>query len=332
MLAAAAAAAVYVATRGPSSALPAGQPASVLVLQASPLQRAFVDNADDRVRGDGDNPFGNYRATLGKAATSEQASGPFPGDEGLFSYRLAGSSPGSAVLVCEYGFARLSVCQAEYSLARGTLTASGTFAAGANAFVLSVTGGTGAYAGARGEVRATAAGAGGDSFGLVVRPHRLRIAIRLPERAATTQTSAYSATAAESFVHNGDDEARGASAEPFRTSPGIAKAARGGRSRPVPGDQAVFRFAVYADAGLARRIGSGTFLCRYLFASDALCDVAYALPGGTVVAQGVFGFAAEKISLAVTGGTGFYRAATGEVRAVPAARHAQQVDFELRAS
>jgi hypothetical protein len=167
------------------------------------------------------------------------------------------------------------------------------------------------------------------AFGLVLQRQRIHVSLERPRPGATKELSSYSVAQQEDYIHNGDDEVRGDASRPFSTSSQVARAAREKRSAPVPGDQALFEFDVYADARLAHRAGTGTFMCQYLFAGDALCDATYELPGGTVTAQGVFGFEAPTIALAVTGGTGRYRNAAGGVRAVPAGGHAQRLTFSI---
>jgi Allene oxide cyclase barrel like domain len=307
----------------------------VLDITAVPTRRAFVDNADDRQRGKSNNPFGNYGA-LDPATTDERRNGPFPGDEGLFAYRITSGSggvrtSGTAALACEYGFERSALCQASYTLGDGTLDATGSFRAGAKSFILTVTGGTGAYLEARGTLRATVGPGGGRStFGLVLEPQRIHVSLERPRSGATTRLSSYSTARQEDYIHNGDDEVRGDAARPFPSSEQVAKAAaRLSRTSPVPGDQALFQFAVYADDRLRHATGSGTFVCQYLFAGDAFCNATYVLPGGTMSAQGVFGLDTPTIALAVTGGTGRYRDASGSVETMPAGGHAQHMTFSI---
>jgi hypothetical protein len=306
-----------------------------LEITAVPTERAFVDNADDRQRGKSNNPFGNYGA-LDPATTSERRSGPFPGDEGLFAYRITSVSgsvrtSGTAALACEYGFERSALCQASYTLGDGTLTATGSFPAATKTFTLTVTGGTGAYLEARGVLRATAApGADPSTFGVVLQAQRIHVSLERPRSGATTRLSSYSTARQEDYIHNGDDEVRGDAARPFPTSKQVAgAAARLSRTSPVPGDQALFQFVVYSDDRLRHPTGSGTFMCQYLFAGDAFCNATYVLPGGTMSAQGVFGLDTPTIELAVTGGTGRYRDATGSVETMPAGGHGQHMSFAI---
>lgn len=318
---------------GSAVSSPAAGSALRLDLVAAPTARAFVDNADDRTRGQDNNPFGNYRAARAPVPDDEKASGPYPGDEGLFAYALRDGharQAGTAILACQFGFQRTAICQASYRLADGTLTASGTFPAAAKRFTLTVTGGTGAYRSSRGAIDATPAAHTGRG-GLVLARQRLAIELSLDRDVETTTLTRYSVARREQFVHNGDDEARGDLRSPYaaRDDASAMHAASLGRSRPVPGDEALFRFDVYQGADLGRRTGSATFACEYAFASDALCNAVYVLPDGTLTAQGAFGFDAPRLTLAVIAGTGRYRNATGVVEASPGRGHSQRLAFEL---
>ncbi len=121
----------------------------------------FVNNDDDEARGAVNNPFGiNDRKA---AALDESGSGPFPGDEALFKFGIFSSSKldtdaGSGVYTCQYSFSKNAFCDVTFELDGGTLDADGTLDFGARAWSLTVTGGTGRYAGLSGEVDATSSG------------------------------------------------------------------------------------------------------------------------------------------------------------------------------
>jgi hypothetical protein len=308
------------------------------ILYSSPKAQTFVNNADDRTRGRSNNPFGNYNA--GNASAShEEADGPFAGDEGLFAYTLfAGGKSrkraGSAVLVCQYDFDKNSYCDATYQLDAGTLIGSGSFNYKARSFTLAITGGTGEYRGASGNVEASspAANSARPTVG-VLDVQRLVYTIQQPAASVKTQSlNPYSVATREQFIHNGDDVARGATSNPFDLRSSSTAAALSGRSTagPSPGDEAVFRFGVYTKADMKRRLGSATFTCQYSFDTTAFCNASYTLPGGTLNGVGTFGFSATELTLAITGGTGKYAGITGQVEASPGANHAQRLAFELQ--
>ncbi len=116
-------------------------------------QEQFVNHQDDRIRGAGKNPFGNFRDI---APSTQAAAGPFPGDAALFSFNLYADSKldkrvGTAVFTCMYNFAKNAFCDATFQLTSGaTLIAAGAFNFNTSAFNLAVTGGTGTYTGASG--------------------------------------------------------------------------------------------------------------------------------------------------------------------------------------
>jgi hypothetical protein len=131
------------------------QPARTLSLASVPTSEQFLNHADDRQRGYGNNPFGNFLAPT--ATTKEQTDGPFPGDQALFEFNVYSGNAlknlaGSAVFTCNYGFKKHGFCNAIYQLSGGTLVASGPLDFNASNFSLVVTGGTGKYRSVAGEV------------------------------------------------------------------------------------------------------------------------------------------------------------------------------------
>lgn len=131
-----------------------------LVIYSVAEQEQFVNNADDRARGEGHNPFGHYNDL--QSSTAEPKSGPFPGDEAVFSFNLyakpsLGKKVGAAVLTCEYNFNGNAFCDAAYTLSGGTLIASGAFNFNAGDFALSVSGGYEKYGGDIGVLSASPA-------------------------------------------------------------------------------------------------------------------------------------------------------------------------------
>lgn len=121
-------------------------------------EEQFVNNEDDRARGKGNNPFGNYKDTT--AVTKEVGNGPFPGDEALFIFNIY-SNPslkkktGTASFTCQYGFDKNAFCDAAYTLAGGNLIGAGTFNFNAGKFAIAITGGTGKYRSMTGDLQAS---------------------------------------------------------------------------------------------------------------------------------------------------------------------------------
>ena len=130
--------------------------ATSLTLYATAEQEQYVDNSDSLQRGEGNNPFGNYKDLAPLA--NKNASGPFPGDEALFSFNLYADASlktkaGSAIFTCQYNLNKNAFCDASFQLAAGgTLMASGAFNFTASKFSLAVVGGYGGSAGKRGSV------------------------------------------------------------------------------------------------------------------------------------------------------------------------------------
>ena len=111
-------------------------------------QGQFVDKSDDRTRGEGKNPFGDFSDTY--SVSQSEARGPFPGDETSFTLNVyrdpaLKSRVGIAVFFCQYNFAKDAFCDASFQLSGGTLLATGQLDFNATAFNLAVVGGTGSY-------------------------------------------------------------------------------------------------------------------------------------------------------------------------------------------
>ena len=122
----------------------------------------YLNHQDDRARGTGNNPFGNYKDTT--TPTKEANNGPFPGDRSVFTFNLYGStdlkkSIGSATFICEYTLGKNGLCQAAYLLSGGTLLGTGFFNFSSASLTISIAAGTGKYRGSSGNI-VTGAGTG----------------------------------------------------------------------------------------------------------------------------------------------------------------------------
>jgi hypothetical protein len=119
----------------------------------------YVNNKDDRARGQGANPFGNFHDA---AASTKQAKGPFPGDEAVFQFAIYGKSSlgkriGDGRFICLYNFNQNALCDASYDLPGGMLVGTGSFSFDAPTFNLDVTGGSGKYSNVRGNLEVSSA-------------------------------------------------------------------------------------------------------------------------------------------------------------------------------
>ena len=119
----------------------------------------FVNNEDDRGRGKGNNPFGNYYNYAPQLlASTESTSGPFPAGPGftfgstLYTSGSGKKSAGSSIFTCLYGFDQNGSCDVAFQLSGGTLIGVAAFRFSATHYAVAITGGTGEYRGAHGNV------------------------------------------------------------------------------------------------------------------------------------------------------------------------------------
>lgn len=138
------------------------------------------------------------------------------------------------------------------------------------------------------------------------------------------------------FVDHNDDRKRGDIINPFEadTLP-TPPSANSGKAGARAGDKALFSFKVYADAALKRPVGTATYACTFNFAQEAICTADFALTGGSMVAMGpaiLGGLTGQRIVLPVTGGTGRYAGAHGQLTSTPSASkksNTQVIRFQL---
>jgi hypothetical protein len=137
----------------------------------------------------------------------------------------------------------------------------------------------------------------------------------------------YSVTEVEQFLDHSDDRARGKGNNPFGNFKDSKTTTKEAGNGPFPGDNAVFSFGLYSNSNLKTSVGSAVFTCTYNFNKHAFCDASYQLNGGVLIGAGAFDFNAGTFAVAITGGTGKYADATGDISATPAAKHAQRLAF-----
>jgi hypothetical protein len=315
-----------------SLAKPSGQ-TRTSSYDSKPIASAFVNNSDDRDRGRGKNPFGNYAGAAAPVPTSEQLFGPFAGDEGIYASTLSTPSKpsaGSSTFICQYNFNENAICDAAFQLDGGLLVAKGSYNFEDRHFTLAVIGGTAAYRGARGQIAVTAKGPTTQAqpvrrqVPMLQAKHFDITTVRVP---TTKPLTVFIDPVHETFVTNDDDRKRGDVSNPFATVKKTGTVDRG--VGPFPGDSAVFSFGVYNTSSLRTTSGSSVYTCQYHFNKNAFCDASFRLNGGTLYASGAFSFNATTYDLAVTGGTGSYEGATGDVHATASGKHAQRLAFRL---
>ncbi len=137
----------------------------------------------------------------------------------------------------------------------------------------------------------------------------------------------YSDVKNERFINNVDDLSRGEGHNPFGNVSSVKPPTNEKVSGPLAGDEAMYAFDLYTDAGLKTSAGNVIFVCWYNFNRNALCDAAFQLNGGSLIGKGAFNFSNQKFTLALVGGTFKYRSMGGavEVTALGAKTQSQPV-------
>jgi hypothetical protein len=129
-----------------------------LTLYSVAIAEQFRNDADDRQRGMGSNPFGRFSDT--KAQDVSEGGGPYPGDQTVFEFdvyrdKLLHELAGSATIVCVYNFDKNAFCNATYRIKGGSIFSDGGFNFNADSFTLAISGGVGTFSGARGDLAVT---------------------------------------------------------------------------------------------------------------------------------------------------------------------------------
>ncbi len=137
------------------------------------------------------------------------------------------------------------------------------------------------------------------------------------------------------FMNHADDRVRGMAANPFAANAQalvlVTKGAEKGNG-PFPGDDVLYTFKLYPDAGLSKSNGTATFTCYYTFAKRATCEAYFRLTDGLLLASGQIQFGSSHFTLSASGGTEAYLGQGGAVTAVtgtgkPTAAQRLQVDL-----
>ena len=153
--------------------------------------------------------------------------------------------------------------------------------------------------------------------------------------AATPKTlTLYSVVNSDQFVSNADDRQRGSANNPFSVDSSSASNPNAGTgSGPFPGDNEIVFNQLYTGPDLQKKAGTASVACDFVFGRNAICKMTVQLKGGAVVLLGPVLWGKKSFSLAVTGGTGSFRSASGELQVTPAtgtgAQVAQQFKFVL---
>jgi hypothetical protein len=129
------------------------------------------------------------------------------------------------------------------------------------------------------------------------------------------------------YADHADDRTRGVFHNPFNVD---AKVPNVKGTGPQAGDNALYSFKLYSDAAFKKRIGSAVYSCVINFAHRALCEADFQLNGDAMFASGPANFDSSRFTLAVSGGTGSYLGARGQVSSAPTVANAHRLTFILR--
>jgi hypothetical protein len=135
------------------------------------------------------------------------------------------------------------------------------------------------------------------------------------------------------FINHADDRERGLRLNPFNADilpppPQANTGKKGGRA----GDNALFSFKLYSDPNLTRLVGTAIYSCTFNFAHEAICEADFDLSNGTMIAMGPAQLDSTftRIVLPVTGGTGRYAGAHGQLTSTPSfSGNLQIIHFQL---
>ncbi len=129
------------------------------------------------------------------------------------------------------------------------------------------------------------------------------------------------------FVDHADDRERGIKTNPFNAEELLPtpKSANSAKKGARAGDSALFRLTLYSDRNLKHRVGTATYTCTFNFAREALCNATFVFGTGTMVGMGPAKLDTSRWVLPVTGGTGRYSGAHGQVTSTPEGKKNTQV-------
>ncbi len=145
----------------------AAEPAKEMTVYSFAQKQVYVNNADDRERGAGKNPFSEDS----NVPTPKSSRLPAAGDNILAVNTLYSSADksgkvGQATETCDFNFNANASCDLTIRLSGGNLIAEGAIHFNSKNFVLAIVGGTGAYRGAGGELMVGPAGKSGQKFAI----------------------------------------------------------------------------------------------------------------------------------------------------------------------
>jgi hypothetical protein len=160
--------------------------------------------------------------------------------------------------------------------------------------------------------------------------------VAVPIAQATTQARRsfvfYAKPTHAQFINRAADRARGNYTNPFADVLPTPKNANSGKPGARAGDGALFTLKLYSDAKLTRLVGTAAYSCTVNFGQQALCEGQFELnAGGTMIAMGPADLKSGDLVLPVTGGTGRYARAHGQLTSTSAGKktNTQILHFQL---
>jgi len=145
--------------------------------------------------------------------------------------------------------------------------------------------------------------------------------------AARRGLTIYAVGSKAQFTNHADDRERGLAKNPFNFDMKIQPPKGKG---PQAGDKANYSFKLYSDPSLKKLIGSAVYSCTFNFGHEALCQADFELNNGAMIASGPADFDTTSFTLAVSGGSGKYLGARGQVSSAPHLRDSHRLTFVLR--
>jgi hypothetical protein len=133
------------------------------------------------------------------------------------------------------------------------------------------------------------------------------------------------------FIDHADDRARGNFTNPFADILPTPRSANSGKHGARAGDQALFSLNLYSDAKLTRLVGTAAYSCTFNFGGQAICEDQFELHDGTMIAMGPTDLRGSELILPVSGGTGRYAGAHGQLTSTSAGKkkNTQIIRFQL---
>ena len=341
----------------------AAQTAKKLTVYAVPSTAQFMNHADDRLRGMSTNPFNvKTQALVIVTKGAEKGNGPFPGDDILYTFKLYGDSKlskqiGSAIFTCYYNFVKRATCDSYFDLNERPRARLGAGRVQRQALHPQR---HGRHEQLPRRARRGSSRSRRQELG-TSRPEtprlemtRLEVTRRTvqpwcatavaalallgigaaagsAQAAAPQSLTIYARATQAQYINHSDDRVRGTAKNPFNVDAKNIPPTKESGTGTQTGDEARYGFKLYSDAALKKLIGTATYSCRFTHPKQALCEADFQLNDGAMFGSGPASFTTTTLTFVVSGGSGRYLGARGQVSSAPvAAKDAHRLVFTLR--